>query len=177
MFIEKKFGKLKPFQHVKASWWVCKCDCGSFTLAEVTRLEAGERTSCGCLNGRKTMRETVKMEIIPRDVLAVRQLYQRYQKHGRDFTLSVEQFKELITANCFYCGSAPQQQMILPARAGDRSKKYVFQYNGIDRKDNAMGYVLENCLTCCSKCNFAKRNTSFSDFMSWVALLAQRHPQ
>lgn len=29
-------------------------------------------------------------------------------------------------------------------------------YNGVDRKDNAKGYVTGNCLPCCWPCNYAK---------------------
>lgn len=40
-------------------------------------------------------------------------------------------------------------------------------YNGIDRIDNAKGYTIENSVTCCKRCNFAKRNMSYDEFISW----------
>lgn len=41
-------------------------------------------------------------------------------------------------------------------------------YNGIDRKDNTQEYVLNNCVSCCGICNYAKNNLPFNDFILWV---------
>lgn len=43
-----------------------------------------------------------------------------------------------------------------------------YLYNGIDRKDSSIGYLLENCVSCCSKCNQIKMDMSETDFLSHV---------
>ena len=43
-----------------------------------------------------------------------------------------------------------------------------FYYNGIDRKDNFLGYTLSNVVTCCKKCNFLKRDMSYIDFINYI---------
>ena len=39
---------------------------------------------------------------------------------------------------------------------------------GIDRKDNTLGYTLENSVPCCPTCNFAKRGLSVIEFIEWA---------
>ena len=48
-------------------------------------------------------------------------------------------------------------------------------YNGIDRKDNNLGYTPKNVVPCCSVCNFAKKNMPFDAFMAWIARLTEYH--
>lgn len=38
--------------------------------------------------------------------------------------------------------------------------------NGIDRKDSNVGYIFENCVTCCSTCNRAKGKLTEEEFVS-----------
>lgn len=40
---------------------------------------------------------------------------------------------------------------------------------GIDRKDNIRGYVFQNCLPCCKRCNFAKHTMGYNEFKQWVS--------
>ncbi len=75
---------------------------------------------------------------------------------GLEWRLSTLEVVHLTQALCFYCGAEPQ------GRVGK------FVYNGIDRKDNAQGYTLGNCVTCCKRCNFLKRDMLFQD---WIAFL------
>ena len=63
-------------------------------------------------------------------------------------------FEEFLTfvgiADCHYCGGS-----IAWAKYGNRrcSQKY-----NLDRKDNACGYVIDNCVVCCVRCNRMKRH-------------------
>lgn len=61
--------------------------------------------------------------------------------------LTPEQHKELISKRCYLCGDLP---------------KY---FHGIDRVDNDVGYIFENCRTCCKMCNFMKSNHTLEDFL------------
>ena len=76
----------------------------------------------------------------------------RARRQGRDFTLSPGCLIKLISQPCHYC-NAP------PANVSRREKSYpgaVLFYSGIDRKDNAAGYVAGNCVPCCWRCNCVK---------------------
>lgn len=55
-----------------------------------------------------------------------------------DFELTKEQFYNLISQPCYYCG--------------DKEK----EFNGIDRIDSQKGYIIDNCVTCCEYCNKMK---------------------
>lgn len=64
-----------------------------------------------------------------------------------EFTLTKEDFESIIINNCYYCKSKPTK------------------YSGIDRFDNNEGYTLENCVPCCTTCNFLKHTLSYDDFI------------
>jgi hypothetical protein len=61
------------------------------------------------------------------------------KERGLVFTLTLEQFSQIIHQPCFYCGT--------PAGMG----------MGVDRRDNSIGYVLlpggGQCVACCKRCN------------------------
>jgi hypothetical protein len=63
------------------------------------------------------------------------------KRRNFEFTLSKEQFSLFWQQPCFYCGSE-----ILTI--------------GIDRVDNELGYISENCVSCCPDCNMLKRGYS-----------------
>ena len=65
---------------------------------------------------------------------------------NRDFNLTIDQFHSITSKPCHYCGVS--------------SKKM-----GIDRKDSGQGYVLDNCVPCCKKCNQAKMNIPYEEFI------------
>jgi hypothetical protein len=59
-----------------------------------------------------------------------------------EFSLTKEDYL-LITANdCYICGKQPSNTHI----------------NGIDRYNNTIGYIYENCRTCCGECNYMKKH-------------------
>lgn len=102
----------------------------------------------------------------PLDQQALTGLYSQYERgaSGRkhDFDLDTKQFKELISSECHYRGRPPFKFF--------RQKRFGFSlsYNGINRKDNAMGYTVENCVTCCTTCNLGKHKMSYSEFLSYL---------
>lgn len=68
--------------------------------------------------------------------------YNYYKKNAKrrnySFELSKEQFYNLISQPCYYCGENLQSS------------------RGIDRVDSKKGYFLENCVPCCEVCNRMK---------------------
>lgn len=96
----------------------------------------------------------------------INSLYAIYRQsavvRGLSFGLTKNQFIKLTKGNCHYCGEEPSQEF----RRSHSDKPYI--YNGIDRMDNAIGYVFENCVSCCGMCNMAKRDISTKDFREWI---------
>lgn len=91
----------------------------------------------------------------------IEQLFSRYKKGADDrdleFTLTYNEFKELVLDCCHYCGRIPV--------IGTINYNYYKMYNGVDRKDSNLGYTTTNCVTCCKMCNWMKRSYSYQDFI------------
>jgi hypothetical protein len=66
-------------------------------------------------------------------------------KRNLAFELTKEQFDTIIKQACYLCG----------LETSDKHK------NGIDRQDNNVGYVMDNCRSCCGHCNFMKRDVPY----------------
>ncbi|MGH7974933.1 MAG: hypothetical protein ACREBR_05365 [bacterium] len=77
----------------------------------------------------------------------------RAKKRGIVFKLTLEQFSQLITKPCFYCGCEPNSNL-----------------TGfwLDRIDNNVGYVLKNVVPCCKICNVMKNNLGFKEFKNHI---------
>lgn len=77
--------------------------------------------------------------------------YKKYkygaQKRGLEFSLTKEQFEFYWKKPCYYCGSK-------------------IETIGIDRKDNNIGYKIDNCIPCCWRCNKVKGNASYEEFIN-----------
>lgn len=102
----------------------------------------------------------------------MRGLYRAYVagsiKRGYNFELSEEEFRELTSMKCVYCGSEPSNVY----RNEERFYNGNYIYNGIDRVDNTQGYSKENCVPCCKKCNYMKRNLTYDDFIDHCRKIA-----
>jgi len=70
--------------------WVCMCDCGKEIIVDGSRLRNGNVKSCGCLLG------TYEAHILPVTIHNYRRYINGAKKKGREFTLTVDEFQELI---------------------------------------------------------------------------------
>lgn len=75
--------------------------------------------------------------------------------------LTKDEFEKIQNDLCNYCGDN-----------FDRGTGY-----GIDRIDSNIGYILNNCVACCSKCNFAKNELNYDDFVKHVFKMAKHLEQ
>lgn len=73
----------------------------------------------------------------------------RAKRDNLDWGLSRVHLVDLVTDNCFYCTASPNP------------------LNGIDRVDNSCGYVEDNVVTCCLRCNKAKNSSPVNEFTEW----------
>lgn len=74
---------------------------------------------------------------------------------GLEWDLAEADAYAIFRLSCHYCGAPPNP------------------LNGIDRKDNGRGYFNANCVPCCTVCNYAKRNATYSEFMGWIDKLCK----
>lgn len=144
--------------------WKCKCDCGNEIIVNTHSLRTGNTKSCGCYHLeiiRKPFGEAYFNRIMKE--------YKRGAKErNKEFSLSEDEFKELILADCFYCGTKPSQQYKNTRSDGSLKCNGIILYNGIDRIDSSKGYFKDNVVTCCKQCNYAKHNYTQEEFELWV---------
>jgi hypothetical protein len=168
--IGKKYERLTVLRHVGhdshyRSLYECRCDCGTIKTIPGAYLK-GVTKSCGCLvseNARDRMRSRKRLSV---GEASLNHLIHTMRKsaslRGLMFTLTRDQIKDLTQRNCHYCGRPPSQ---LAARCNCNGQ---FLYNGLDRVENSIGYIIENVVACCKICNRAKSVLSVQEFLSWV---------
>lgn len=149
----------------------CKCDCGKITNVNKSKVLQGITKSCGCLQekmrkelGQKRKKETGEASF--------NELYYCYiisaKRRNYEFNLTKEEFKNIITKPCIYCGNMLTQEKRTKGNNG------VFKYTGIDRYDNNKGYILDNCVSCCGICNRLKSNLSIEEFEKHLEKIIER---
>lgn len=155
----KRFGRLVTiafaYREGHEYFYVCRCDCGTEKNVSINCLRQTTR-SCGCLG--KEIRRKVSLgnryRRLPAGEAMRNNLFAKCrldaQKRGIVFELSRQEYHDLSTANCFYCGAPPVNNR----KWGHWNGKC--ESNGIDRLDNSKGYVRSNCEPCCKKCNSLK---------------------
>lgn len=132
--------------------WLCKCKCGEESISQSSSLQSGHATSCGCYQKERT----IEANRLNKGESGFNRLYDDYQRKADDsnheFSLTKNEFRVLTKCNCHYCGKKPSQKKI-PNRGGEHA---VYTYNGIDRFNHSLGYILSNCVPCCEACNRMK---------------------
>lgn len=83
------------------------------------------------------------------------------RKRGIEFSLSQQEFQDLIESDCFYCGSPPNNE----------SKGATYQ--GIDRIDSSKGYIPGNVVPCCKMCNWGKNILSQQEFFDHILKIVE----
>jgi len=158
-------------------YWKCTCACGSSVTVKQLNLRCGTSQSCGCLQRELCGKNRILASGEGFTSYLIASYRNRSKKKQVKFLLTRQDFRDLLAENCVYCGAPPSngekyKDMRYPRRRGELVGAKVFNgtflYNGIDRKDSTVGYVKENCVTCCAACNTAKSTMTVSDFRSWV---------
>ena len=148
----QRFGKWIALEYEGNGKWLCQCDCGYQGLVYSSKLRNGKSKSCKYCARLKYPDP------------AFNKLFYTYEKEARnrdlDFSLTREEFAMLTKQNCDYCGKDPQQISKL--------NKYQYLYNGIDRIDSSKGYTLDNCVSCCGRCNRGKGNMTREEFFNLI---------
>lgn len=176
----KRIGKLIVIEQTRGRsstgslMWKVKCDCGSEKIMSAHHLRHGMRKypSCGCWfkkvignYHRRKFGEAAKWNYFY-DVMT------GAKKRGYAFNLTLEDFLKITGSNCSYCGREPYSEWPKSKRKDGHDKCYgYYKHNGIDRQDNSIGYVLDNCVAACKTCNRAKFIMGVDEFKNWIKMV------
>lgn len=134
------------------------------SLSESSRLTISEKHKA---SGHKPSRSTIERSHQAHARTDVDKLLARYKRASRArgivFALLPEQFMRLINSDCHYCGVPPRP-----------SKTLKSAFNGVDRFDNALGYVDGNVVACCTLCNRMKSMMGGDEFVEHCVRIAGR---
>jgi hypothetical protein len=158
----QQFNRLITISYNKG-YWDCLCECGEKTTVLTHHLISNNTKSCGCLKKEKILINQ-KISLITntkysKTIAAARKVWRSYNK--RDCKLSFDDWFSLTQLPCHYCGI-------------EKYNNYKgFLYNGLDRIDSKLGYLINNINTCCFICNRAKKQRSEIDFNKYIESLGK----
>lgn len=141
----------------------CRCECGTEKVIIVDLFKQQAVSSCGCKSG-----------ILPPGRAARNIILARYKRNaltrGKEWDLSDDEALEMMDLNCHYCGSPPAN---VQGNGSYGRLNGEWAYNGIDRKNNNLGYVSRNVVPACASCNRAKNTMPYAHFMAWIGRLVR----
>lgn len=142
--------------------WTVRClSCGAVSTTQWQDVKAN---GCGPCKLRALRKDPVDLAV----VRCRNGFVHGAKSRGYEWSLSDEQVRHLIFAPCHYCGTSGGNT----CWRYDRTAPPV-RYNGIDRMDNARGYVTGNVVPCCAPCNRAKGDLPYADFVEWLDRVAR----
>jgi len=147
-------GTSKPRGGQNGIYWLCQCECGELSTVHGKHLRSGSTISCGCLRTEINQEFNAGRQR-KYGRAAARAFFTDYRSRARrreiPFNFTEEQLLAIGKQGCHYCGCPPDREY-------NPNDKYHGGYrtNGIDRLDSAGDYSVENCVPCCTQCNFAK---------------------
>lgn len=144
--------------------FMCKCGNG-FSLSKEYDIYEPEQLRCSAC----------KRSVQP--LVGERAVYKRVKsdanRAGREFDLPMDWFKHAIHAPCHYCGRSDRNSISVPSKRPGEWLVRDFKYNGLDRLNNDIGYVIQNCVPCCYICNRAKNSMVYQDFIEYINDMVQ----
>lgn len=180
MFIRLASFNERPGKFNQFNWWLAKCDCG---VEKFFNLSTYVPKSCGCSFPVSdhidlyTQRRNGRKHKLEPGLSAKNGVYKNYlhnaKDRGHDFSISQEDFVKIASQPCYYCGekwSIEEGRSLLSING-------TWKRNGLDRKNNSMGYLVANCVPCCKRCNQMKSQSSYQDFINRIHKICERHPK
>ena len=142
--------------------WLFECICGNKKSLLPSNVLNGSVKSCGCLKHEITKEKIQNYYNKKYEFPVELRSFSNYKRHGKEFNLNFEEFKNLVNDNCYYCNSEPNNLL------GNKTFSKTKMLNGIDRLDSNIGYNIENCVPCCKQCNIMKNVWSEKDFLNKI---------
>ena len=144
--------------------WICECVCGTTRSVPAHTLMSGTSKSCGCMGNLSRSIKDTKADHEPLKLQVWYGYIKGAKERGLEFALPQDEFYQLLTQNCFYCGAPPSNCK----KGNNKTSVQALVYNGIDRLHNEIGYLPGNCVSCCYICNFAKSDMALDHFIKWI---------
>lgn len=142
------------------SHWLCRCVCGTERRVLVRYLFEGRSKGCGC-SRYKSLRKRPFEWLYNHLVLDAK-------RRSKFVGLTYEEFLEFTKKpTCHYCEAPLVWEPHLRAISETRNARAIYN---LDRKNNSLGYVKENLVECCGRCN-AGKGGRFS-YKEWVIMTA-----
>lgn len=167
----KKFGRLTVLGDaspaIGPSMSECRCSCGKVVTVKnrYLRIKRTQEKSCGCRN-------KLPAGYSARNA-ALSSIKQSAKIRNYAWDLEDEVVFKLMEEPCYLCGQ----------RGGNNHKNSrsngggSYRYNGLDRLDNSLGYVMGNVAPCCGQCNLAKGRAPLQEFLSMCARITKHQKQ
>lgn len=138
--IEEKISSNKTYYYVYYLTRCTKCHKESIRLRNISQWKKTD----GCKKCDNVFEES-----------SYNSLYNTYKYGAKtrniNWNLTPKEFLNIITKPCFYCGSTGEERQ----RDCGKSKLKV---NGIDRVNSSLDYSVDNCVPCCTMCNYMKQD-------------------
>lgn len=129
-----------------------RCTCGTIAIRRSASLIFGATKSCGCVRNGHSIERLWSS------------LHREFSRRGREFHLTLTEFKFLAQQSCAYCGLEPSN--IHKYRLDDPATSMRVLWSGLDRVDSNKDYVHGNVVPCCASCNRLKNDASAEDFFA-----------
>lgn len=155
-------------QGYKCRKWLFRCDCGKEKIITPSNVFRGSIKSCGCKKKEINLEKINNYYKLKYNTPVENRLFSNYAyywKPNREFSLTKDEFIELVNSNCYYCNRPPFTVRY------NKTKSVSKKLNGIDRIDSSLGYVKGNVVPCCIDCNRAKMDNSKEYFLEWVKIV------
>jgi len=150
------FGNLKILYLVSTytadrhhSVWQCRCKCGIEFTKTASNILRGKNTGCNsCYRAHHKLRPFE----------ALYNVLVKLAKARTTVSLTYAEFVKFTTINrCHYCDD---KVVWKPYSTANGYK--------LDRRDNKVGYTMDNCVVCCARCNRSKSDHFSYD--EWVLI-------
>ncbi len=164
--ILKVYKHKKAFKSGRARACLVQCSCGNKLIHSLTLIQRGTPSRCNKCRAkyvgnkhRLNSHRAGKNRVLAR-------YKSMAKKRGLSWNLSNNFAINLFEAECFYCGTKGSMHYT--------EKNNDWAYNGIDRKNNKLGYSESNCVSCCKLCNRTKWTLSDKEFIDLAKTIAKR---
>lgn len=138
---------------------ICTTCCKEYNISEFIGNALNKQTKTCKLCRAQNKEQDKHRDKERRNLLAktnINQCFSSYIKEAKrrsiEFHLTKEIFLDIIKTKCYYCGEINDEK----------------KFNGIDRMDSSKNYILENCVSCCSLCNYLKNKIPIDIFIKRV---------
>jgi hypothetical protein len=175
----KKFNFLipiKPLFKYRRNWvWKCKCDCGSITNVQASKLKNGSTKSCGCFKQKNIKpkfgsnhRNWSGYQDISKSFY--NRIKQTAKYRGITFNINIKYLWQLYkkqNGKCAYTGKKIFLPIYVKQLRGENNENIA----SLDRIDNDKGYIKNNLHWICKRVNYMKHSMTEDYFFEWIKLI------